>query len=389
MICKGLKTLKNALCKKQQQMLLTTISSICCIISAPETAHAQLSYHLGGRLFIDGGTYIHAPEGFNAGTSISDIRLTGKFGWGDQWKGKIDVGYAGNKVSLKDAYLQHNRGDHMFRVGHMYSIFSLDQSSSSNDLLFLTPANVAEVFSPGRRIGVSYTYSTPSLYASAGMFCGDRLNFKKEVKQGANGTVRFVYRPWHEEGRLLHIGTGTLLKVPDRPSAEEGRLLELEGSGNTSLSSPGVFNVRLENVKQQWQWNLESILQYGRFFMQAEYMRMWVNRIAMPAYSAHGGYVECGWVIRGRTLVYDAQDALQVCAPGEHSVLLFGRFNCTDMNDGSLTGGKMYDASIGANYYPYKYLIFRLNYSHQWTDEYTVTGKQNWGLLQARVQLKF
>lgn len=98
---------------------------------------------------------------------------------------------------------------------------------------------------------------------------------------------------------------------------------------------------------------------------------------------------KAGWVLRGRTLAYDMDDALQVCAPGEHSVLVFGRFNCTDLNSNALTGGKMYDVSAGMNYYPFKYLILRVNYSHQWTDTYCAIGKQQWGMLQTRVQVKF
>lgn len=100
-------------------------------------------------------------------------------------------------------------------------------------------------------------------------------------------------------------------------------------------------------------------------------------------------YTHAGWVLRGRTLAYDMDDALQVCAPGEHSVLVFGRFNCTDLNSNALTGGKMYDVSASMNYYPFKYLILRVNYSHQWTDTYCAIGKQQWGMLQTRVQVKF
>lgn len=206
---------------------------------------------------------------------------------------------------------------HILRAGHMMGIFSLDQSSSSNNGLFLTVANVAGTFYPGRRVGVSYTYAAPQIYASAGLFCGDGLNSDPKVSPGVNATGRLVYRPFHEEGKLLHIGSGAFFKKPDRIQ-ELGRTIELSNTGNTSLPAPDVFSVVLDNVRQQWQWNVESIVQYNRFFMQAEYMRMWVNRKTEPTYSAHGGYVQCGWVLRGRTLAYDMDDALQVCAPGEH-----------------------------------------------------------------------
>lgn len=370
-----------------KNILRTAVCCICLYISA-SPVQAQLTYHLGGRLFLDGGIYTNAGPEFNSGVGITDVRLCGKAGWGDHWKVKLDVGFARNKVSLKDAFVQYHKQQHIFRAGHMMGMFSLDQSSSSNDGLFLTVANVAGTFYPGRRVGVSYTYAAPKVYASTGVFCGDGLNSDPKVSQGVNATGRLVYRPFHEEGKLLHIGSGAFFKKPDRIQ-ELGRTIELSNTGNTSLPAPDVFSVVLDNVGQQWQWNVESIVQYNRFFMQAEYMRMWVNRQTEPTYSAHGGYVQCGWVLRGRTLAYDMDDALQVCAPGEHSVLVFGRFNCTDLNSNALMGGKMYDVSAGMNYYPFKYLILRVNYSHQWTDTYCAIGKQQWGMLQTRVQVKF
>lgn len=362
----------------------------CCIglYLSVSPARAQLTYQLGGRLFVDGGLYTHAAPEFNSGAGITDIRLSGKAGWGDNWKVKLDVGFAKNKVSLKDAFVQYQKQHHIIRAGHMRGMFSLDQSSSSNDGLFLTVANVATTFYPGRRIGLSYTYTAPQIYASTGVFCGDGLNSDPKVSQGVNATGRLVYRPFHEEGRLLHIGSGALFRKPDRLQ-DAGRTINLSSTGNTRLSAPDVFSIVLDDVRQQWQWNIESIVQYNRFFMQAEYMRMWVNRQTEPAYTAHGGYVQCGWVLRGRTLAYNMQNALQVCAPGKHSVLVFGRFNCTNLNSYALMGGKMYDVSAGMNYYPFKYLILRINYSYQWTDAYCAIGKQQWGMLQTRIQVKF
>ena len=42
---------------------------------------------------------------------ITDVRLTGKITLPDEWYTKIDVGFAGNKVSLKDAFVQKKLGE--------------------------------------------------------------------------------------------------------------------------------------------------------------------------------------------------------------------------------------------------------------------------------------
>ena len=123
----------------------------------------------------------------------------------------------------------------MLRIGYMIGMFSLDQSVSTNDYLFMTGANVAEIFYPGRRIGASYTWSKSKFYASGSVFCGDGLNFHKNIKQGVNATLRFVYRPLDNAHTLLHIGTGGLYKRPDKNTETGERSISLKGTGDTYL----------------------------------------------------------------------------------------------------------------------------------------------------------
>ena len=353
------------------------------------TAAAQVKVKMGGRLYLDGGFYTNAPEGFNAAAEIADIRVTTKVSLGDGWKGKLDVSYADNKVRLKDVFIQKSINDHHFRVGHMFGMFSMEQSNSSNDFLFIAPAMVANMFGPSRRVGASYTYAAPHYYFSSGAFMGDELHFDKDIKQGFNATARFVYRPFIEPGRFLHVGVGGLFRKPDHPVGETDHTLELSTEANTKLSSPDVFHLALPHFENAWQWNAEMFGQLGRFFMQAEYMQMLVHRKEVSNYMAHGGYVQAGVVLKGEHMSYDMEDAFSLCSSTPGSLLLFGRFSATDLNDGEVFGGYAYDASVGLNYYMTKHLIFRLNYSHQWADEHTAVGDTNWGLMQGRIQLKF
>lgn len=65
---------------------------------------------LGGRLFIDGGLFTKNSYSAHAKAEITDVRLTGKITLPDEWYTKIDVGFASNKVSLKDAFVQKKWG---------------------------------------------------------------------------------------------------------------------------------------------------------------------------------------------------------------------------------------------------------------------------------------
>lgn len=356
-----------------------------------ESGKMPVDWKLSGRLFIDGGVFIRSPQQFHNGAHISDVRLAAKVRFGSEWSTKIDVGFANNKVTLKDAFLEYGKEGNYFRAGYMLGYFSMDESTSTNDFIFHTGSNVTETFYPDRRIGLSYTRSLAAYYFSFGAFCGDGLTFSEEVEPGYNFTGRGVWRPVHEEGKLFHIGTGVLFKVPNKDTETGMRSLRLKSKGVTYLPSPRLLDMTLESVRNQLQTNVECLFFREKWMMQTEYLLMRVQRAAAPAFMAQGGYIQGGFLIRGRRFAYDAIDALPVMPVEPHSILLACRYNYTDLNDASshVFGGSQHDLSVGINYYFNRYLSSRLNYARVWTDRYAAQGKCSLNVMQVRLQVRF
>ena len=48
----------------------------------------------------------------------------------------MEVGYVGNKVSIKDAFAAYTSGKHIIQVGQFYEPFTLDMLCSTYDLRF-------------------------------------------------------------------------------------------------------------------------------------------------------------------------------------------------------------------------------------------------------------
>lgn len=46
------------------------------VFATPDSS--PINWKLSGRLFLDGGVYIHSPEALHAGAHISDVRLAQK-----------------------------------------------------------------------------------------------------------------------------------------------------------------------------------------------------------------------------------------------------------------------------------------------------------------------
>ncbi|MCC8153013.1 MAG: OprO/OprP family phosphate-selective porin [Tannerellaceae bacterium] len=160
---------------------------------------------LSGRLFLDGGFFLSSPEELHSGTHIPEIRLGAKIKINPGWYTKIDMGFANGKAALKDAYVEYGMNDNYYRAGYMLGFYSIDQSISSNDLVFNTGANSAETFYPGRHLGLSFSRSVMHYYFSLGAFMGDKINYTESIKPGTNLTARLVWRPVNDGVNTWYI----------------------------------------------------------------------------------------------------------------------------------------------------------------------------------------
>lgn len=61
-----------------------------------------IQYKITGRLLMDGGVYLKNPNNFGNGTEFNDLRIGVKATY-QNWGMKLEMGYAGNKVAIKDA----------------------------------------------------------------------------------------------------------------------------------------------------------------------------------------------------------------------------------------------------------------------------------------------
>lgn len=87
------------------------------VFATPDSS--PIDWKLSGRLFLDGGVYIYSPKELHAGAHIADVRLAAKVRIYSNWYTKIDVGFANNKITLKDAFTEYGKDGNYFRAGYM------------------------------------------------------------------------------------------------------------------------------------------------------------------------------------------------------------------------------------------------------------------------------
>ena len=350
----------------------------------------KLSWKLSGRFHLDGVGYLSAPDTLSHQLDIVDIRLGGKVTMGN-WYVNLDVSYSNNKVSIKDAFVQYSKNDHYFRAGHQYVFTGMDQPNSSNDLLLNATSNIGSMLDNGRRIGLTYTRAVPHYYLTTGLFVGDDIHVRSTVKQGYSTVLRALWRPVNEEYKLFHIGASGLYKVPNEIKGRGIKNITLSNRGVVRSKGPDLHFLAINDAEDQFQCVAEFYGHYGRWMAMGEYYWTQVNRKNAIAYKAHGGYVEGGFLLRGKHYGYDQVDAFPMLPTDKGSVLVVARYNQSDMNDhkAGLYAGNQKDFSIGVDYFYNKHLSTRLNYSYVKLDEHSTIGKDDFHVIQCRLQFRF
>lgn len=94
---------KSSLC------LLAVVTSLTA--TAQETLSDKLQYKVTGRMLMDGGVYLRNDNHFGNGTEFNDLRVGMKATY-QRWDMKVEIGYVGSKVSIKDAFATYTSGKH-------------------------------------------------------------------------------------------------------------------------------------------------------------------------------------------------------------------------------------------------------------------------------------
>ena len=136
-----------------------------------ESADGQFSMGIAGRIqadayAIDDDNSTLNPMGNGAQLRRARLGAYGKmFG---AWQYKFEVEYAGNKVAIKDAFVQTGLTDDLkIRVGHFKEFYGVDHLTSDNYVTFMERAS-SSVYWPDESMGVGLLYGDGEFYGLQG-----------------------------------------------------------------------------------------------------------------------------------------------------------------------------------------------------------------------------
>ena len=392
------------------------------------TADEQNCIAITGRVHFDGGGYDYhpstaatVPQRLDNGVNARRARIgvAGKFlndwnfaliydfgGTSDGFGGTGSVGgtavgfLPGGALSgLENAYLSYTGlkpfgGQLAIEGGVMDVPYTLDEATSSNDILFMERASSNVIatsiaagdfrstagarwfddrfwvgaYATGPATGAIHSASsinppgTTEQFGAVARVAGQLVSTKEySLHLGAN--AEWLIKPPHN----LIANTQTLT-LSDRPE------LRIDP---TSLISTGA----IAGVSGAQVYSAEAAGTIGSLYVQGEYYWYNVDRgfIGLPSLNFQGGYAQAGYILTGETRAYNpASASYGGVAPanpfswtggGWGAWEIAGRFSTMDLNDQlgaaiGIAGGRQNVYTAALNWYVNRNVRFMLNYLH-------------------------
>ena len=378
---------------------------------------------LTSRIHLDVGGYDYRPNtfatvpqkldtGVNArrarigvlGTFMGDWNYALIYDFGgsaDGFGGLAPGSLPGGGVSgIENAYLAYT-GFKPFTIegGYMDVYYTLDESMSSNDILFMERASsnvIATSLAAGDfRSAVGVRGSDSRLWAGAyltgptsgALHTDTSTSTVTGLSEQYGATGRLTYQLLQDKNYSLHIGGNAefLFKTPVNATTG-ARTLTMSDRPELRIDPTAILTTgSMANVAHAQVYSGEAAATWGPLYFQGEYFWFNVDRYAgLPSLSFGGGYAQASWVLTGESRPYlpatGAYGGIVPSNPFSWTESRWGaweiaaRYSVMDLNDQlgfstGVAGGRQSIYTIGLNWYPNRNVRFMLNYLHGTVDK--------------------
>jgi phosphate-selective porin OprO/OprP len=384
-----------------------------------ESADGRNSIFLTGRLHFDVGSYLDYQPGsrfaavhnLNSGVNARRARIgvTGKFD--SDWAytliydfgGSTDMGPGGAGTTtggIEWASLTYNGLNKgplplAFDIGYIDTPFTLDEATSSNDIMFVERPSIqaiaSNIFANDFRSALGVR-SNDTRYWAGIYLTGPQSGASHTTGEQMGAFGRATYQLLDGPNYSLHVGgdVGGLIKPPttagirtitlsDRPE------LRIDP---TAILTTGALGTAANPVSGAEVYGAELAGGYDSLFLQGEYYHVTVDRNGLASNGFDGGYIEGSWTITGEHRKYNpGAGAYRAIVPdhpfspwGDHYGLgaweLAARYSRVSLNDNftpgvapppgsnAVGGGTQTVYQVGLNWYTNANMRFMFDYLH-------------------------
>lgn len=385
------------------KLLLLTLAALTAASSLQ--AEDKIKVTPTGRILMDGALYASPDkEMFKDGVAIPDARVGVKMSYG-KWDAKVDVGFANNKVGLKDLFIQYNFDDqNLIRGGSFIHQYGLQSATSSSMKITFEEPMSNSVFNCDRQIGVMYVHSGDKFLGTFSAHVEPQSIVLSPTKMNGEGyglISRLVARPMHTDGNVVQVGISGGFTTPQTQGEDRPHNSFTFGCNfPTRVDKEKALGVTMDNAMNQWKFTPELLLATGPVALEAQYFFNRVNfRKGLHSFTGQGAYATVRGLLTGGHYGYDMVDG-GLATPGKGAAELVVGYNFTTLNDhkaqfidsgrviDGIYGGSANTISATLNYYINKYMIARLNYTYAHTYNNAALNT-DFNAFQVRLQVIF
>jgi phosphate-selective porin OprO/OprP len=358
---------------------------------------------VGFKLQVDAATYDARP-GLPDVDDAAEVRRARLFTEGTLFllgpiDYKVEFGVANESVFLNDFYL----GLHdlpvvgTLKVGQMKPPFGLDRLTSSLDTAFMERASPVDAFAPGYLAGAlaQNHFLDDRLTGAVGWFSSGTGDDTGDASDGLSRFVgRITWLPYHDESsgarRLVHLGlSGSYVFSPSESIRYRSR--------PESHLAPYLVDTDEIDAHAAGLLGVEAAVVHGPVSLQGEGIVALVDPRSGPPLAFWGFVLSGSWFLTGESRSYNRPTGVlsqvvprepfsfQQWRPGAWELKV--RWSYTDLDDGSVTGGRMGILGTGVNWYLDSHWRMTVEYLYTRADGPSGDGALH--ILQSRLQLRF
>jgi phosphate-selective porin OprO and OprP len=364
---------------------------------------------LTGRLNLDAGDYVSVrpgtkgfgpsdlSNGFNA--RRARIGVTGKVDgvWGYTFIYDAGNSQDNTPKGIQTAQIAYNGFKKTaIEFGYSDTFFSLDEATSSNDIMFMeraTPGAIATSLAAGDfRSNAGFRTWDDRYWIGAYVTGPAQGQLHSLSSENFGALQRATYQVLQGPDYSLHLGVGVSelfqagnagLGTPNTVTLSDPPELRID---NTALLNTGAIGSITNPVTGGAVYNVETAAGYRSLFFQGEYFHYAIDRTGLKQANFDGGYGELSWTLTGEARQYNPSTgayngiipfhaftngesgwgAWEVAARVSYvnlvDNLLVGQSLASQPS--AINGGKQTNVTVGLNWYVNSNMRFMLNYVH-------------------------
>jgi phosphate-selective porin OprO/OprP len=363
----------------------------------------QVQFDMGG-YFQDSNSDDIQPPGareLNTGSNLRRARLfvVGKY---YDWTVNLTPDFGGSPdgtVSLYEANINYTFKPVTATIGLFKPWYSLQDSMSSNDFLFMERPSIVEI---ARNVAAGDARASigakgngdqwfASFYLTGGNFGDQNATLQNDEQLGA--VARLAGRPLYGDDWNLHVGfSGSYVFQPPQSNIDQPgdgiHNIQLRDRPELRIDMNRLIDTGLIDTDTADTWGFELGGNWRNFLLQGEYIRIDVDRRFADTLHFQGGYVEGSWVITGEQRKYNASNAAFARPVPAHPFdpingergwgawELAARYSVTDLNSDDVNGGNQKVYGVSLSWYPNALLRFILQGDYVNVDREAANGTE-------------